>query len=89
MVSTRVEAVLREIESLTPREQADLQETLPGVLRLEQRTGVASHERGLTPEALQRAHTIRERIRTRLLAEGKPLFDVVADLAELRESVNQ
>ncbi len=78
-MSTRVEEVLEQIAGFSPEEQQELLQALPGVMR-------ENPQRGrLTLEAVERAIANRERIRARLLAEGRPLGSINDDLEALRE----
>ena len=78
-MSTRVEEVLEQIAGFSPEEQQELLRALPGVMRENAQPG------RLTLEAVERVIANRERIRARLLAEGRPLGSIDDDLEALRE----
>ena len=78
-MSTRVEHILDEIAQLSPEEQQELKRLLPRVLA--ERPPSA----GLNLASVEQVIATRERIRARLLAEGKPLFSISDDLEAMRE----
>ena len=78
-MSPRVEQILGEIAQLSADEQRELQRLLPRVLPPTPPSADARMA------AFEQAVATRERIRARLLAEGKPLFSIDDDLEAMRE----